>query len=65
MTAHQRSLVKTALVLGIIAIILAIGTVWPSILGYLVLIGFTAFIVTAIYGMFRMVEDQKEWEKHK
>lgn len=58
--ASKRALFKTALVIGIIAIILAIGTVWPPIIGYAVL----AFVITVICGVifmgFKIFEDEKE-----
>lgn len=63
MTAHQRALVKTAMVVGIIAIVLAIATVWPPVLGYALLLFVTGFFLFMIYAIFRMIEDQKEWRK--
>lgn len=66
MNAHQRAMVKTAMTVGIIAIIIAVATVWPPILGYAALIGIASFFLFLIYGMFRMYENDKDfWNKRR
>lgn len=65
MNAHYRALTKTACVVGIIAIIIAIASVWPPILGYTALLLMTTLFLGMIYASFRMYEDQKEWDKRR
>lgn len=63
MNAHQKALIKTALTVGIVAIILAAATVWPSVVGYAAVIISVGFFLTLLYGMFYMYEDTKDWRK--
>lgn len=57
MTIKQRAAVNTALFFGVVAIIIAIATVWPPIIGYATLAVFFAMIIAFIYGIFYMVEE--------
>lgn len=59
MTIKQRAAVKTAMVVGVIAIIFAIATVWPPILGYAGLTVFASMFVGFIYGIFYLIEEGK------
>ena len=60
MTARQNALVKTAMTLGIIAIILALGTVWPVFIGYFLLAIFFGTMVFLIYLGFLVHEQTNE-----
>ena len=62
-TKHNRALKKTVITMAIIAVILAIAHVWPPILAYVLLGIFVSMFVGAIYAMFSMYEDTKEWRK--
>ena len=57
MTINQRAAVKTAMTIGIIAIILALATVWPPILGYAVAAAVISMFIGVIYMFFYMIED--------
>lgn len=57
MTIKQRAAVKTAMTIGIIAIILALATVWPPILGYAVAAAVISMFIGVIYMFFYMIED--------
>lgn len=59
MTIKQRAAVNTALAIGVIAIIFAIATVWPPILGYAVLTLFASIFIGFIYGIFYLIEEGK------
>lgn len=59
----KKAMFKTALTIGIIAIILAIATVWPPIFGYVALLFFVSVFVGVIYMLFYMYEDTKTWKK--
>lgn len=63
MTTHQSALVKTAMVLGLIAVIVALSTVWPAFVGYFMLVMFFATMAFAIYMMFLGYEEHKELRK--
>lgn len=63
MTIRQRALTKTAFVLGLIAIIIAISTVWPAFLVYSAATIIVGLFVFMIYGMFVMHEESKDWRK--
>jgi hypothetical protein len=63
MTAHQRALVKTSFVIAIFGIIMSIATVWPPILGYIVVAVACGIFVGVIYIAFRVYEDAKEGPK--
>ena len=65
MTARQRAIVKTAMVLGLIAIIVALGTVWPLFIGYFMMAVFIGLLTFLIYIMFRMIDETKEWDKRR
>lgn len=60
MTARQNALVKTAMVLGLIAIILALGTVWPAFVGYFMITVFFGTMIFLVYMMFLGYEEHKE-----
>ena len=64
MTIKQRAVVHTALTIGVIAIIFAIATVWPPILGYVTLAVFVSVIIGFIYGIFYLIEEgrQNKWK---
>lgn len=62
-TKHNRALKKTAITIGIIVVILAIAHAWPPILGYILVGIFVSMLVGAIYAVFSMYEDTKEWKK--
>lgn len=64
MTIKQRAAVHTALTIGVIAIIFAIATVWPPILGYVTLAVFVSVIIGFIYGIFYLIEEgrQNKWK---
>lgn len=57
MTIKQRAAVNTALALGVIAIIIAIATVWPPILGYAALTVFASVMIVFIYMFFYFIEE--------
>lgn len=61
MTKNQRAMVKTAFVIGVLAILLAIGFVWPAFLAYAALSAVIGIFIFMIYGIFLMIEDHKEW----
>lgn len=57
MTIKQRAMVKTAMVVGVIAIIFALATVWPPILGYAVAAAVISMFIGVIYMFLYMIED--------
>lgn len=59
----KRALFKTALTVGIIAIIFAISTVWPSILGYVAIAFIASVCIGVIYMFFYMIEDTRTWRR--
>ena len=63
MSIKHRAMVKTAMVVGVIAIIFALATVWPPILGYAVAAAVISMIIGFIYMFFYMIEDTKQWNK--
>lgn len=63
MTIKQRAMVKTAMAVGVVAIIFALATVWPPILGYAVAAAVISMFIGVIYMFFYMIEDTKEWKK--
>lgn len=65
MTARQRAIVKTAMVLGLIAIIVALGIVWPLFIGYFMMAVFIGLLTFLIYITFRMIDETKEWDKRR
>ena len=64
MTIKQRAAVNTALAVGVIAIIIAIATVWPPILGYAGLTVFASMFIGIIYMFFYMIEEgrRNKWK---
>jgi len=65
MTFRQRALVKTAMVVGIIAIVFAISVAWPPFIVYFVFASTIGFFLFVIYMLFAMYEESKEWNKRK
>ena len=63
MTARQNAVVKTAMVFGLIAIIFALGTVWPVFIGYFMVAVFFATMIYIVYIMFLGYEEYKELRK--
>lgn len=63
MTARQRAIVKTAMVLGLIAIIVALGTVWPLFIGYFMMAVFIGTMGYLIYIAILGYEEHKEFRK--
>lgn len=57
MTIKQRAAVKTAMAVGVIAMIFALATVWPPILGYAVAAAVISMFIGVIYMFFYMLED--------
>ena len=51
----KRALFKTALTVGIIAILFAIATVWPSIITYVVVVFIASFFIG--------IEDARTWRR--
>lgn len=64
-TKHNRALKKTAITVAIIIAILIAANSWPAVLGYIMIGIFVFMFVGAIYAMFSMYEDTKEWTKRK
>lgn len=64
MTIGQRAAVNTALALGIIAIIFAIGTAWPPIFGYAVVAVIISVLIGCIYAIFYFIEEgrRNKWK---
>jgi len=64
MTIKQRAAVNTALALGVIAIIFSIASVWPPILGYVMLTLVASFFIGFIYGIFYHIEEgrRNKWK---
>jgi hypothetical protein len=63
MTIGQRAAFNTALIVGMIAIIFALATVWPQILGYAAATALISVFIGCIYMFFYMIEDAKSWKK--
>ena len=59
MTIKQRAMVKTAMTIGIIAIILTISSVWPPLLGYTLAALISAGVIWFIYMVFYMIENDR------
>jgi capsular polysaccharide biosynthesis protein len=59
----KRALFKTAITIGIIAILFAIATVWPSIIGYIVIAFIASVFIGIIYMFFYAIEDTKTWRR--
>lgn len=59
----KRALFKTALTVGIIAILYVIGTLWPSIIGYVVVAFIASVFIGIIYMFFYAIEDTKTWRR--
>ncbi len=64
MTIGQRAAVNTALTIGVIAIIFALATVWPPILGYAVAAAFIAMFIGFIYAISYLIEEgrRNKWK---
>lgn len=62
-TKHNRALKKTIITVAIIIMILIAANAWPPILGYILVGIFVSMLVGAIYAVFSMYEDTKEWNK--
>lgn len=62
-TKHNRALKKTVITVAIIIAILIAANSWPPILGYILVGIFVSMLVGAIYAVFSMYEDSKEWNK--
>lgn len=62
-TKHNRALKKTVITVAIIIAILIAANSWPPILGYIMIGIFVSMFVGAIYAVFSMYEDTKEWNK--
>lgn len=58
--ANKRAMFKTALTVGVIAIVLAIASVWPPILGWVAMLFFVGMFIGAIFAVFSMYEDHKD-----
>ena len=54
---------KTAVTVGIIAILTVIGSIWPAVVGYMMLLGIIGLFIGLIYMFFHMYEDTKTWNK--
>jgi hypothetical protein len=59
----KRALFKTALTVGIIVILFAISTVWPSIFGYAAIAFIASVFIGIIYMFFYTIEDTKTWRR--
>jgi len=59
----KRALFKTALTVGIIAILFAIATVWPSIVGYMAIAFIASVFIGIIYMFFYAIEDTRTWRR--
>jgi hypothetical protein len=59
----KRALFKTALTVCIIAILYVIGTLWPSIIGYVVVAFIASVFIGIIYMFFYAIEDTKTWRR--
>ena len=59
----KRAMFKTAMTVGIIAILFVIGSIWPTVIGYMALLCLLGFVIGFIYMMFYMYEDHKTWNK--
>lgn len=59
----KRALFKTALTVGIIAILYVIATVWPSIFGYMAIAFIASVFIGIIYMFFYMIEDTRTWRR--
>jgi hypothetical protein len=59
----KRALFKTVLTVGIIAILYVIGTLWPSIIGYVVVAFIASVFIGIIYMFFYAIEDTKTWRR--
>jgi hypothetical protein len=59
----KRALFKTALTVGIIVILYVIGTLWPSIIGYVVVAFIASVFIGIIYMFFYAIEDTKTWRR--
>jgi capsular polysaccharide biosynthesis protein len=51
------------LTVGIIAILYVIGTLWPSIIGYVVVAFIASVFIGIIYMFFYAIEDTKTWRR--
>jgi len=59
----KRALFKTALTVGIITILYVIGTVWPSIVGYMGIALVAGVCIGVIYMFFHMIEENRTWRR--
>jgi hypothetical protein len=59
----KRAMFKTALTVGIIVILYVIGTLWPSIIGYVVVAFIASVFIGIIYMFFYAIEDTKTWRR--
>lgn len=59
----KRAWIKTLLTIGIIAIALAIGTVWPPFVAYVMATLIIGMIVGGVFLVFKTYEDDKEFNK--
>ena len=59
----KRAMFKTALTVGIIVILYVIGTLWPSIVGYMAIALVVSVCVGVIYMFFHMIEDTRTWRR--
>jgi len=59
----KRALFKTAITIGIIAILFAIATVWPLIFGYMAIAFIASVFIGIIYMFFYAIEDTKTWRR--
>lgn len=64
MTIKLRAAIHTALTVGMFAIIFAISTVWPPILGYVVLILVASCFIGFLYAIFYIIEEgrRNKWK---
>ena len=60
MTAHQSALVKTAMFFGLVAIVMALGTVWPTFIGYFLLSVFAGATIFVVYMVFLGYDQHKD-----
>jgi hypothetical protein len=59
----KRALFKTALTVGIIAILYVIGALWPPIVGYMAIALVASVCIGVIYMFFYMIEDTRTWRR--
>lgn len=64
MTIGQRAAVNTVLIVGMIAIIFAIATIWPPIFAYVMPAAHIAMFIGFIYGLSYLIEEgrRNKWK---